>query len=122
MASKPMRVAVATNGEKGLEDSVAHEFGRCKTFTMVSIEGGEVKGVEVMRNPGASLSHGKGPVAAKHLANMGADMAISGEFGPGASTMLEELKIKRALVEPGRKVIDALKEKGLINPSEPKGG
>lgn len=122
MASKPMRVVVATDGEKGLEDSVAHEFGRCKTFTIVSIEGGEIRGVEVARNPGASLSHGKGPVAAKHLADLGADIVISGEFGPGALTMLEELKIKRELVKPGQRVIDALKEKGLINPSEPRGG
>ncbi|MEM3589456.1 MAG: hypothetical protein QXN33_00470 [Candidatus Bathyarchaeia archaeon] len=35
----PFRVAVATDGEKGLEDSVAREFGRCKTFTVVDIQG-----------------------------------------------------------------------------------
>ncbi|MEM2882398.1 MAG: NifB/NifX family molybdenum-iron cluster-binding protein [Candidatus Bathyarchaeia archaeon] len=66
--------------------------------------------MEVARNPGAPLGHGKGPVAAKHLADMGVGMAICGEFGLGASTMLEELGIKRAIVEPGKRVIDALKE------------
>ncbi|MEM3462732.1 MAG: NifB/NifX family molybdenum-iron cluster-binding protein [Candidatus Bathyarchaeia archaeon] len=76
---------MATDGEKGLEDSVAREFGRCKTFTVVDIQGGEVKRVEVARNPGAPLGHGKGPVAAKHLADMGVGMAIREEFGPGAS-------------------------------------
>lgn len=114
LASGSLRVAIAIDGERGLEDGVAHEFGRCKAFAIVDIEGGVVKRVEMVRNPGAQLSHGKGPVAAKRLAEMGVGAAICGEFGPGASAMLDELGIRRIAVEPGRRALDALREGGLI--------
>ena len=40
--SKNVIVAVATLGEKGLQDSVSHEFGHSKTFTIIEIEEGKV--------------------------------------------------------------------------------
>ncbi len=109
-----IKIAVATTGSEKLKDTVSSEFGGSKTFTIIEVENGKIKSVNVIENPASSLIHGKGPVAAKHLANLGVNIVISGEVGPGASTMLEELKIKKLLVKPGEKVIDAIKELGII--------
>lgn len=109
-----LRVAVTTKGNKGLEDTVSHEFGHAKTFTIIDIQDGMVKNVEVIENPAGSLSHGKGPVVAKYLADMKVNMVISGEVGPGASTMLNELKIKILAAKAGEQVIKVLKINSLI--------
>jgi len=109
-----IKIAVATIDYKELDDAVSSEFGSSKTFTIIEIEEGKVKSVKVIENPAATLKHGKGPVAAKHLANIGVSIVISGEVGPGASTMFNELGIKKLLVKPGEKVMDALKELGII--------
>jgi len=34
MIFKPVRIAVATIGDKGLEDIVSHDFGHSDTFTI----------------------------------------------------------------------------------------
>jgi predicted Fe-Mo cluster-binding NifX family protein len=116
MAEQPknLRVAVATTGNKGLEDEVSHEFGHTKTFTIIDIQDGKVKNVKVIENPAASLSHGKGPVAAKYLADIKVNIVVSGEVGPGASTMLNELKIKTLTVKSGEQVMKALKTNSLV--------
>jgi predicted Fe-Mo cluster-binding NifX family protein len=116
MAEQPknLRVAVATTGNKGLEDEVSHEFVHTKTFTIIDIQDGKVKNVKVIKNPAALLSHGKGPVVAKYLADMKVNMVVSGEVGPGASTMLNELKIKTLTVKSGEQVIKVLRNNSLV--------
>ena len=49
-----LRIAVATKKHKGLEDAVSEVFGKAKTFTIVDVEDGEVKSVQVIDNPAAS--------------------------------------------------------------------
>ena len=34
-----MRVIIPTNGEKGLNDTLADHFGRCKTYTLIDEKG-----------------------------------------------------------------------------------
>ncbi len=109
-----MKIAIATLGDKGLQDTVSPEFGHSKTFTIVEIEDGKVKNVEVMNNPAEGLTHKRGPVIAKRLANKGVGMVISGEIGPGASRALEQLGIRMLIVRPGHSVKDVLREQGLI--------
>ncbi|MEM3700023.1 MAG: NifB/NifX family molybdenum-iron cluster-binding protein [Candidatus Bathyarchaeia archaeon] len=111
---KSLKVAIATTSEKGLEDTVSHEFGHAKTFTIIDIKDNSVKNVEVIENPAASLSHGKGPVVAKYLADMKVNVVISGEVGPGATTMLNELKIKILAAKSGEQVINVLRSNSLI--------
>ncbi|MEM3725449.1 MAG: NifB/NifX family molybdenum-iron cluster-binding protein [Candidatus Bathyarchaeia archaeon] len=109
-----LKVAVATEGNKGLEDRVSHGFGHCKTFTLLNIEDGEIKKVEVIANPAESVSHGRGPLLAQHLAKMNVNLVIAGEFGPGASAMLEEHGIKMLRTTPEELVANALKNNSLI--------
>jgi predicted Fe-Mo cluster-binding NifX family protein len=113
MTDKPLRIAAATTGHRKLDDAI-NEFGGSKTFTIIDVEKGRVKNVEVTENPSAALSHGKGPVAAKHLADKGVETVVAGEIGPGASAILKELGIKIILVKPGEKVLDALRGKGIV--------
>jgi len=108
------RIAVATVGYGGLEDHVSSEFGHSKTFTIVEVEDGIVRDVKVIDNPAGPMSHGRGPVVAKKISDMGVEVVISGELGPGASMMLQEMGISRVIVKPGVKVVDVLKEKGFI--------
>ncbi|MDI6805953.1 MAG: NifB/NifX family molybdenum-iron cluster-binding protein, partial [Candidatus Bathyarchaeia archaeon] len=89
-------------------------FGHAKTFTIIDIKDGSVKNVEVMQNPAASLSHGKGPVVAKYLAEKKVKIVISGEVGPGASTMLNELSIKILTAKSGEQVQDVLRTNSLV--------
>ena len=51
---RKVRIAVATKGRGGLEDSVSEVFGKAKTLTIIDVENGEVKNVQVVDNPAAS--------------------------------------------------------------------
>ncbi|MEM2495154.1 MAG: NifB/NifX family molybdenum-iron cluster-binding protein [Nitrososphaerota archaeon] len=99
---------------KGLENNVSYEFGHSKTFIIIEIEGNNIKNIGVIQNPAKNLNHDRGSIVAKYLANMKVNMVISGEIGPGASIILDQLKIEKVIVKPGQKVIDVLKEKALI--------
>lgn len=109
-----VKIAVATVGNKGLEDIVSQEFGHSRTFTLIDIEDGKVVKVDVIENPARNIAHGRGPIIAKSLADKNVETIISGEVGPGASTILKQLDVKILIVKPGRKVIDVLRENKLI--------
>jgi predicted Fe-Mo cluster-binding NifX family protein len=105
-----LRIAVPTKTHAGLEDVASEVFGKAKTFTIVDVENGEVKNVKVLDNPAASYEYGAGPVAVKTLADLKVSLVISGELGPGASSLLEHYKISHISVKPSRKVTDSIKE------------
>ncbi|MCL7392494.1 MAG: NifB/NifX family molybdenum-iron cluster-binding protein [Thaumarchaeota archaeon] len=109
-----MRVAIATCGDKGLQDVVAPDFGRSRTFTIVEIEDGKIKSVETVNNPAENLQRKKGPTIARMLANKNVSAVISGNIGPGASGALEQFGIRVLIVKPGLKVEEVLREQGLI--------
>lgn len=104
------RIAVATNARRGLEDSVSEVFGKAKTFTIIDIENGEVKDLQVVDNPAASYRYGSGPIASKTLADLKVNLVIAAQFGPGASGLLEHHNIERISVRRSRKVADCVRE------------
>jgi len=105
-------MAVSTKGEKGLEDEVSEEFGRTKTVTIVDTMDGEVKDMRVLQNPAASYRFGAGPILVKTLADMNVDVIIAGEFGPGASALIEDRKMAKVTVKPGTPVNEAIEVAG----------
>ncbi len=105
-----LRIVVPTKMHAGLEDVVSEVFGKAKTFTIVDVEDGEVKNVQVIDNPAASYEYGAGPVAVKTLADLKANLVISAELGPGASSLLEHYNIKEVSVKPNTKVAESLKQ------------
>ena len=105
-----MRIAVASNGKKGLEDTVSDVFGRAETFTIIDVEDDQVKEVKVIENPGAKYQYGCGPIAVKTLVDLGVDAVIAPEFGPSVSSILEQHGVKKHRTKSGIKVEEALKE------------
>jgi len=104
MEKKLTRIVVASVGDRKLEDRVSPEFSYSRTFTIIDIEDGEVRNIEVLENPAKNMAHGRGPLVGKSLADRGVDIVITGKIGPGASTVLEQLGIKVIVTNPGQKV------------------
>jgi predicted Fe-Mo cluster-binding NifX family protein len=103
-----LKIAVASEGLAGLEDTVSKVFGRSPTFTIIDIEDGEIKGVKVKRNPSANAPHGAGPLTCARLSRLGVNSVIASTFGPTTSDMLKELKIEKYTIHAGMKVKDAV--------------
>lgn len=83
-----MRICFATSGAGGLNDYVSPQFGRCPTFTIVDIEGGNVKNVSVIQNPGSFAGSGAGIQAAQLVVNQGCNAVVAGAIGPNSFQVL----------------------------------
>jgi len=88
-----MRVGVATS-KGGLDDTIFNLFGRCPTYTFIECEGGRIVKAEVLDNPGASSAEGAGIKTAQFLVKNGADVVVSGNFGPHATKVLLSSGVK----------------------------
>jgi len=107
---KKYRIAVATNGEKGLKDNISEVFGRANTFTIVDVENGEKKVSKIVKNPALSYEHGAGPIAVKELVDFEVDLVIAPQLGHGASSILKYHGVAIILAKAGTKVTDAVKD------------
>ncbi len=105
-----LRIAVATKGHEGLGDIVSEVFGRANTFTIMDVDGEEIKGVKVLENPAVSYKHGAGPIVVKTLIDTGVDVVLAPELGPGASALLEQHNVTTIAVEPGTDVEDSVRK------------
>jgi predicted Fe-Mo cluster-binding NifX family protein len=105
---KKLRIAVATNGKKGLGDSVSEVFGRAGTFTIVDVENGKRKKVKVIENPARSYEHGAGPIAVKELVDSKVGLVIAPQLGHGASSILEHHGITIVSAKAGTEVAEAI--------------
>ncbi len=121
-----MKIAVSTtNG--GLDDKVSEVFGRAVSFTIVDVENGDIKSVEVVRNDYAVRGGGAGIAVSQFLADKGVEVVITGNVGPNALSVLNSagIKVYRA---GGMKVSEAIEKflKGelepILVPSDPKFG
>lgn len=107
---REIKLAVPTQGEKGLEEIVSDIFCRAKTFTLVEISDGAVVDVQVIENPAFSYIQGAGPVVVKTLVDLKVTMVAAKEFGPGASTLLEQHNVIKVPVEPDIVVDQVVKD------------
>jgi len=107
---KKFRIAVATKGHRGLEDVVSEVFGRANAFTIVDLDGEEIKDVKIMENPAVSYKYGAGPIVVKMLIDAGVNMVLAPELGPGASALLEQHDVTRIAVKPGTGVEESVKK------------
>ncbi|TFH03343.1 MAG: dinitrogenase iron-molybdenum cofactor [Candidatus Thorarchaeota archaeon] len=105
-----MKVAIPTTGNRKLTNRVADTFSRAPTFTIITLEDGEIKKVEVIENPGSTIEKGAGPYAARTLKDHQIDVLISGEMGPGARNILEGFDIKIHEAQIGRKVKETIEK------------
>ena len=104
-----MIVVIPTEGDKGIMDTVSSIFSKAPYFTFVEVVEGKQKGVIVEKNEVSNLSQGTGPLVMKNLKDKGVDVALAGDIGPGAKTLMEISGIKLFRVESGTKVSEAIK-------------
>jgi len=109
MGMGKVKVAIATIGSTGLGDEVADVFAKAKTFTLATIEGNKIH-VEVIKNPAATLPHGRGRMVVQMLRDRGVDTVVASEFGLGALALLEQGKINRVVVRAGTRVSDVIRD------------
>ncbi|WP_367884038.1 NifB/NifX family molybdenum-iron cluster-binding protein [Thermococcus sp. JCM 11816] len=72
-----IRVAVPTS-RGGLEDRVHESLVRAETFTLVELENGEIKSLEVVENPPYRREpYGAGSMVAMFLVNLGVNVLLT---------------------------------------------
>ncbi|MCD6402993.1 MAG: hypothetical protein J7K98_01535 [Candidatus Aenigmarchaeota archaeon] len=111
-----MKILVATQGPGGLDDVVSAVFGRAPSFTIVEVEGKQIKNVETLTNPAANAFGGAGIQAAQLAVEKGVNVVITGNMGPNASMVLQQSGIQIVTDFVGMKVkdaIDAFLQKGF---------
>ena len=89
-----MKIAVPTQGDRGLRDKVADTFSRAPYFTIVTVENGSITDSKVIQNKASNVKQGAGPLASRTLKDNGVDVLLSGEVGPGATSILEAFGIR----------------------------
>ena len=104
------KVGVASQGLGGLDDMVSPIFGRCPNFTIVEIEGEDIKNVKVLPNQFLSSQSGVGIAVVQMLASEGVGYILAGRFGPNASAVAGQFGIQMVMASPGVKIKDAIKQ------------
>ncbi len=56
-----MKIAVPSANDRGLDSEVSSHFGRTPFYTIVNVEDGEIREVEVIKNPFVEHSPGDVP-------------------------------------------------------------
>ena len=91
--SENVIVAVSSQSLEGLNASVDMRFGRCRAFTIVKIQNGRIVEVTALENPAMMAGGGAGIQAAQQIGNAGAQVVLTGNMGPNASSALQSLGI-----------------------------
>ena len=87
-------IAVPSSKNGGLNDVVSPYFGRCSSFTFITIENNEIKVVKTVSNPNINAKGSKG-VSAAHIVGMNnANIVIVGILGPNSAQVLSSLNLK----------------------------
>ncbi len=104
------KVGIASQGPGGLDDMVSPIFGRCSSFTIVEIEGQDIKNVKVVPNQFVSAPRGVGIAVVQMLASEGVKFILAGRFGPWASSTSSQFGIQMVMVAPGVRIRDAINQ------------
>lgn len=100
-----MRIVVTSLGDS-IESMVNPRFGRCQYFIVVDVENKEIKHVESVKNGGAAQAHGAGIMAGQLVGNLKPDKIITGNLGPNASRVLQQLDVE--IYQASGKIKDAV--------------
>jgi len=109
-----MKIAI-TSYDKDLSGKVDLSFGRAKWFVVVDMESGSIEAHSNAQNVNAA--QGAGIQAAQNIANLGVDVALTGNVGPNAFKALKAAGIKIFIIDKNiERADDALSrwEKGEL--------
>jgi predicted Fe-Mo cluster-binding NifX family protein len=99
------RISFACDDNSGLQAQLSGHFGRCPYYTLVDVEGSEIKGVNVIENPYFN-NHVPGEVP-HFIKDQKANVMIAGGMGPRAIDLFSGFGIEVATGISG-KVSDIL--------------
>ena len=85
-----MKIAVPSADERGLDSEVSTHFGRTPFYTIVEIENGDIKEVEVIRNP--FMEHSPGDVP-NFLKQKKVNVILAYGMGRRARMFFDSMKI-----------------------------
>ncbi len=94
------RIALASEDDLGLDGAVSAHFGRCPFYTLVSVEGDQILGSEVVKNP-YYPNHQPG-VIPQFIRSQKANVMIAGGMGPRAIDFFTQFGIEVATGVQGR--------------------
>ena len=89
-----IKIAIPTSGNGGLNEVMNKRFGRCDTFTIVTIENNQISEVNAIENHARGESGGVGIQATQIIGNHNANEVIVDFLGPNATNSLKALNIK----------------------------
>jgi predicted Fe-Mo cluster-binding NifX family protein len=87
-------ITVPSYREGGLNEIFHLKFGRCDSFTFITVDNNEITQVKVIKNYAADEPGGAGTESAKIIKDNGGDKLIVSKLGPNASKALSSLNIK----------------------------
>jgi len=93
-----MRIAFASEENKGLSSMLAHHFGRCPYYVFIDVDNKKIKNVETKENPFFNKHESR--VVPKFIADEKANVIIAGGMGPMAIEWFEKLKVKPITTAP----------------------
>ena len=99
-----LKIAVPTNGNKLLNDRVADTFSRAPTFTFITVQSGKIMDFDFIKNDAKELKQGAGPLVAGIMKDNSVEVVLSGDIGPGASSILNTIGIEIVKITTGLKV------------------
>jgi len=97
-------IAIPSHRKGGLNEILHPKFGRCDSFTFITLDNDEITQVKVIENSVADEPRSAGNLAAKIIRHNHAEKLIVSKLGPNASTALNSLKIK-TFRAPARKIL-----------------
>ena len=87
-------IAIPSFREGGLNEIFHQKFGRCDSFTFITIDNNEIVQVKVIKNFAVDALGGAGTQSAELVKNNGAEKLIVSRLGSNASKALNILNIK----------------------------
>jgi predicted Fe-Mo cluster-binding NifX family protein len=91
--NKKIIICVSSTGES-LDSEIDPRFGRCKNFLIVEVKDNLILNVKTIKNQGVEQNQGAGISAAEQIGKLDVDMLITGDVGPKAVQVLEQMNIK----------------------------
>lgn len=116
--NKIIKICVSSIGDT-LNSEIDPRFGRCKYFMLVSVVGEESPTIEFIKNEGAIQGSGAGLRAAEQIGKLDVNVVITGDIGPKAGSILEQLGIKVTKASGiAKEVVNQYLENGEIKNGE----
>jgi len=86
------KIIIITSEGDTLDSMIDQRFGRCRHFLVVDTENNEL--VKAVENQGAIQGHGAGIKAAQQVGELNVGAVITGQIGPNAAEVLNQLGIR----------------------------